>query len=61
MNDLIAGLGVALAIEGALWALAPNAARKMLSEFAAVPNTRLQPIALAIAAAGVFLVWLARG
>lgn len=60
MNDLIAGLGVALVLEGALWALAPNAARKMLAEMALVANSRLQPIALAVAAAGVFLVWMAR-
>lgn len=61
MNDLIAGLGVALVLEGALWALAPNAARRMLAELTAVPNGRLQAVALAVAAAGVLLVWSARG
>ena len=60
MNDLLAGLGVALILEGALWALAPNFARKALSELASVANTRLQAMALAVAAAGLALVWLAR-
>ncbi|MFN0217998.1 MAG: DUF2065 domain-containing protein [Hyphomicrobium sp.] len=61
MNDLIAGLGVALVLEGALWALAPNLARKMLSEMASIETGRLQAVALAVSAAGVFLVWMARG
>jgi uncharacterized protein YjeT (DUF2065 family) len=61
MNDLIAGLGIALVLEGALWALAPNAARRMIADLENVPAGRLQAVALAVAAAGVFLVWLARG
>ncbi len=60
MNDLLAGFGVALILEGALWALAPNLARKALSELASVANARLQAVALAVAAAGLALVWLAR-
>ncbi|MGQ0457080.1 MAG: DUF2065 family protein [Hyphomicrobium sp.] len=54
-------MALALALEGALWALAPNVARKMLTEIANVPGGRLQGAALAVAAGGVFLVWLARG
>jgi uncharacterized protein YjeT (DUF2065 family) len=61
MNDLLAGLGVALVIEGLFWALAPDAARRMLAQLAGVANSRLQPAALVAVAAGVGLVWLARG
>jgi uncharacterized protein YjeT (DUF2065 family) len=61
MNDLIAGFGIALVLEGLLWALAPNAARRMVGELANFANSRLQTGALAAVAAGVFIVWLARG
>ncbi|PPC85330.1 MAG: hypothetical protein CTY31_09835 [Hyphomicrobium sp.] len=61
MSDLLAGLGVALVLEGMLWALAPDMARRMLAEMASLANTRLQPVALGVVAFGVFIVWLARG
>jgi uncharacterized protein len=61
MNDLLAGLGFVLVIEGLLWALAPGMARRMLVELAEVPTARLQAVALGVVAAGVFVVWLARG
>lgn len=61
MSDLLAGLGVALVIEGLLWALAPNAARRMVVELAALANARVQIGAVAAVALGVFFVWLARG
>ncbi len=61
MSDLVAGLGVALVLEGLLWALAPDAARRMASQLSGVANGRLQMVALAVVAAGVGFVWLARG
>lgn len=61
MSELLAGLAIALVLEGMLWALAPDAARRMLSELANVPNNRLQPIALVFVAIGVGLFWLVKG
>ena len=61
MIDLVAGLGIALVLEGLLWALAPDAARRMVGQLAGVANNRLQALALVVVAAGVGLVWLARG
>lgn len=61
MSDLIAGLGIAMALEGALWALAPGTARRVVSELSGLKNSQLQPAALVAVAAGVALVWLARG
>lgn len=61
MSDLLAGLGVALVFEGLLWALAPNAARRMAAQISSVPAGQLQVAALAAVAVGVGLVWLARG
>jgi uncharacterized protein YjeT (DUF2065 family) len=61
MNDLLAGLGIALVLEGLLWALAPDAARRVVTDIANRSNGPIQTFALAAVAAGVFFVWLARG
>jgi uncharacterized protein len=61
MSDLIVGLGIALVFEGLLWALAPDAARRMLRELSSVDNSRLRPVAWGAVAAGLFLVWAVRG
>ncbi len=61
MNDLIAGLGIALVLEGLLWALAPDAARRMIHELANLAEGQLRNFAWVIVAAGCVLVWLTRG
>jgi uncharacterized protein YjeT (DUF2065 family) len=61
MSDLLAGLGIALVLEGLLWAVAPNMARRVVTEIASLGNGRIQAGAVIAVAVGVFLVWLARG
>ena len=61
MNDLIAGLGIAMVIEGLLWALVPDATRRTVREVAGLDDRRLKPIAWGAVAAGLFLVWAVRG
>ena len=61
MSDLLAGLGVALVLEGLLWAMAPDLARRVVAEIAGLANTRIQAGAVVAVAFGVLLVWLARG
>lgn len=61
MSDLVAGLGIAMALEGLLWALAPDTARRVVQDLSGLKNSQLQPAALVAVAAGVALVWLARG
>jgi uncharacterized protein YjeT (DUF2065 family) len=61
MNDILAGLGVALVLEGLLWAAAPKMARRAVEEIATFSTGRIQIGAVAAVAAGVFVVWLARG
>jgi uncharacterized protein len=61
MNDLIAGLGIALVLEGLLWALAPETARRMISEMSSLAEGQLRTFAWIIVVAGCVLVWLARG
>jgi uncharacterized protein len=61
MNDILAGLGVALVLEGLFWATAPQMARRVLEEIATLSTGRIQLGALAAVATGVFVVWIARG
>ncbi len=61
MSDILAGLGVALVLEGLLWAAAPQMARRAVEEIATFPTGRIQVFAVAAVALGVFVVWLARG
>ena len=61
MNDLVAGLGIALVLEGLLWALAPDAARRMIAEMSSLAESQLRSFAWIIVVAGCVLVWLTRG
>ncbi len=61
MNDLLAGLGVALVLEGLLWAAAPISARRAIEQIATFSTGRIQIVAVAAVALGVFVVWVARG
>jgi uncharacterized protein len=61
MTDLLAGLGIAIVLEGMLWALAPDLARRMVREMAEHEGQQLQAAAWGLVAVGLLLVWLTRG
>ena len=61
MTDLVAGLGIALVLEGLLWALAPDMARRMIGEMSSMAKGQLSRVAWGVVALGCFLVWLSRG
>ncbi len=61
MTDLIAGLGIAIVLEGMLWALAPDFARRIVREMDRLEGKQLQAAAWGLVAFGLFLVWLTRG
>lgn len=61
MTDIIAGFGIALVLEGLLWALLPDTARLMIFEMANLPERQLRSVAWTVVAAGCVLVWLTRG
>lgn len=61
MSDLAVGFGIALILEGLLWALAPGFAMKAIAEAAAAPRYVLQATAWGAVALGLFIVWLVRG
>lgn len=60
MSDLVLALGLALAIEGALYALFPNAMRRFMAELLSQPDDRVRVTALIMVCVGVGLVWAAR-
>jgi len=61
MADLVAALGLAVALEGAAYALFPGAMKKMMLIVLAEPPSHLRTAGVAAAAVGVCIVWLVRG
>lgn len=60
MTDLATALGLALVLEGLLWGGFPGFARRMAAEMAGAPDGLLRGAGLAVMAAGVVIVWIAR-
>ncbi len=61
MSDLLVALGLLMAIEGTLYALAPGALKAMMRQALDLPDQVLRIGGVAALAAGVLVVWLARG
>jgi len=61
MGDLLVAVGLVLVIEGLLWALAPGFGRRMLDAASQMPESSLRTAGAVAVAAGVLIVWLARG
>jgi len=61
MNDLVVGLGLALVLEGLLWAALPGLALHFLKLAAQLPELQLRVAGACTMAAGVCLVWFIRG
>lgn len=54
---MLAGVGVVLAVEGLLYAVAPEAMRRAVAALAAQPEQRLRAGGIAAAIIGVALAW----
>ncbi len=61
MGDFLTALGLAMAIEGAAYALFPNAMRRMMAQVLEQPSNMIRMVGLSLAALGVGVVWLVRG
>ncbi|WP_186397783.1 DUF2065 domain-containing protein [Stappia sp. P2PMeth1] len=61
MSDLWVALGLVLALEGALYALAPGAMKQAIRQMLELPEATLRTGGLIAAIIGVFIVWLVRG
>jgi len=60
MQDVLAAVGLLLLLEGALYALAPAAMRRLMRAMLELPEATLKRAGLAAAVAGTALVWVAR-
>jgi uncharacterized protein len=60
MVDLIVALGLALAVEGILFAAFPDSVRRAMYEAAHTPSDRMRLVGIVSAVAGVVIVWGAR-
>jgi|SoimicmetaTmtHPA_FD_contig_31_1467822_length_669_multi_2_in_0_out_0_2 uncharacterized protein YjeT (DUF2065 family) len=60
-GDLATAIGLVLVIEGALLVLAPNLAKRMVTEILTAPPQLLRLGGIVSAAIGVAIVWAIRG
>tara|TARA_Y100001933_G_scaffold220517_1_gene229834 strand:- start:1679 stop:1864 length:186 start_codon:yes stop_codon:yes gene_type:complete len=61
VTDLLAALGLALALEGTIYALAPGAMKRAIRQMLDLPDQTLRIAGLTVLATGVCLVWFVRG
>lgn len=61
MTELLSALGLAIALEGVLYAAFPGPVRRALMSLAEISDQKLRMGGLAALALGVFVVWLVRG
>jgi uncharacterized protein len=61
MTDLLVAGGLVLVIEGLLWAATPQLALRLALTAAQMPEGRLRTMGAGAVAAGLAVVWLARG
>jgi uncharacterized protein YjeT (DUF2065 family) len=60
MFDLLAALGLALAVEGILFAAFPEGVRRAMYEAAHTPSDRMRLVGIISAVVGIAIVWLVR-
>lgn len=61
MSDLIVALGLALAVEGLLFAAFPDAVKRAMLDAAQTPSERMRVVGIGSAVIGVVIVWVVRG
>ncbi len=61
MTDFIAALGLALVLEGIVYALFPAQMRALMERAFAAGEAMMRQSGLALAVIGLVIVWLARG
>jgi uncharacterized protein YjeT (DUF2065 family) len=61
MSDFATALALVLVLEGLLWALMPDGMKRAAMLALSLANSQLRNGGLAIAALGIFVLWLMRG
>lgn len=59
MSLLLLALGLAMVLEGLVYALAPSLLERLLESLRTLPETAIRQVGLLVALAGLILVWLA--
>lgn len=57
---LLVALGLAIALEGALYAIAPNAMKRAIAQILTLPEHTIRYAGIGALALGVLIVWLSR-
>ena len=60
-SDLLVALGLVLVIEGLIYAIAPEAMKRMVAQVLALPASSLRIGGLVAAGVGLAVVWAVRG
>ncbi len=60
MLDLVAALGLALAVEGILFAAFPDGVRRAMYDAAHTPTDRMRLVGILSAVVGIVIVWAVR-
>ena len=60
MTDFLAALALVFVIEGAIYALFPDAMKRMMEQVIPLPSSLLRSVGLAAAGLGVGAIWLIR-
>ena len=60
MLDLLAALALVFVIEGALYALFPDAMKRLMAQVIPLPSSWLRSTGIVAACLGVLLLWLIR-
>jgi uncharacterized protein YjeT (DUF2065 family) len=60
VSDLVVALGLALAIEGILFAAFPDAVKSAMLDAAQTPSERMRMVGIGSAVLGVVIVWVVR-
>jgi uncharacterized protein YjeT (DUF2065 family) len=61
MSEIVGAVGLILALEGALYALFPDAMKRLAAQVTDTPGDTLRIAGVVSAALGVGIVWLVRG
>jgi uncharacterized protein len=61
VSDLVVALGLALALEGLLFAAFPEAVKRAMIDAAQTPSERMRIVGIGSAVVGVVIVWFVRG
>ncbi len=60
MTDFLVALALAFVIEGVIYALFPDAMKRMMAQVIPLPSSLLRSVGLAAVGLGVVAIWLIR-